>query len=305
MSETPSSLQCIRALFPELPDPPIPDEDDEDYEPTPYEVAVASYRALDRGAPLTIPPPPTDPDIVHPNVRDAIEADSDVSTLLNAMPSTYDPVTKFYTVVGALFPLWLQLEKYMGPRVLDQAKLSLATICDLAQPFTLPAPEPIQVGGPPVAIPPTSGTPSAPVADAVMAEASPDRAVTPTPRPKEKGKMKAKVTPSPVPPPTVPPTAQPPTASAQGPKAPKAMQKVHASHAPPPPLSYAKVAAPSLLVLIPPPSPTIWLIPTFLVHPSSLKRPRSGVGLTKHHPLCPAFLSWNPSLPSSTTHASL
>ena len=32
------SLQHIRALFPETPDPPIPDEDDKDYEP-PY-----SYR---------------------------------------------------------------------------------------------------------------------------------------------------------------------------------------------------------------------------------------------------------------------
>ena len=119
-----------------------------------------------------------------------------------------------------------------------------AAICDLAQPFTLPAPEPIQVSSPPVAIPPTPGTPPAPVADAVMAEASPDCTVTPTPRPKEKGKMKAKVTPSPAPPPTIPPTAQPPTASAQAPKAPKATQKAHASHAPPPPPSYAKAAAP-------------------------------------------------------------
>ena len=32
--------------------------------------------------------------------------------------------------------------------------------------------------------------------------------------------------------------------------------------------------------LIPPPSPTIWLIPTLLVHLSSLKRPCLGVGLT-------------------------
>ena len=127
MSVNPS-LQCIHALFPETPDPPIPDEDDEDYEPAPYEAAIASYRALDQGAPLTIPPPPTDPDVVHPNVRDAIEADSDVGALLNAMPSTYDPVTKFHTVVGALFPLWLQLEKYVGPYVLDQAKLSLAAV---------------------------------------------------------------------------------------------------------------------------------------------------------------------------------
>ena len=77
-----------------------------------------------------------------------------------------------------------------------------------------------------------------------MAEASPDCAVTLTPRPKEKGKMKAKVVPSPAPPPTVPPTAQPPTASAQAPKAPKATQKAHASHTPPPSPSYAKAAAP-------------------------------------------------------------
>ena len=82
------------------------------------------------------------------------------------------------------------------------------------------------------------------VADAVMAEASLDHAVTPTPCLKEKGKMKAKVTPSPAPPPTAPPTAQPPPASAPAPKAPKAMQKVHASHTPPSPPSYAKVAAP-------------------------------------------------------------
>ena len=182
MSTNPS-LQCIRALFPKTPDPPIPDEDDEDYEPAPYEAAVASYRALDRGAPLTIPPLPTNPDVIHPNVRDAIEADSDVGTLLNAMPSTYDPVTKFHTVVSALFPLWLQLEKYVGPRVLDQAKLSLAAICDLAKPFTLPAPTPIWVNNPPVVIPPTPGTPPVQAADAVMAEASPDRAVTPTPCP--------------------------------------------------------------------------------------------------------------------------
>ena len=99
------SFQCIHALFPETPDPPIPDEDDKEDEPTPYEVAVASYRALDCGAPLSTPPIPTDPDIVHPNVREAIEADSDVGTLINAMPSSYDPVTKFHTVVGALFPL--------------------------------------------------------------------------------------------------------------------------------------------------------------------------------------------------------
>ena len=191
--------------------PPDPiDNEDEDYVPTPYEVAVASYRALDRGAPLTIPPPPTNPNVVHPNVREAIEADSNVGTLLNAMPSFYDPVTKFHTVVGALFPLWLQLEKYMGPNVLDQAKLSLAAICNLAEPFTLLTPEPIRVNGPPVVIPPTPGTPPAYITDAIMAEASLDRAVTLTPCPKEKGKMKAKATPSPAPPPAAPPTAQPP-----------------------------------------------------------------------------------------------
>ena len=238
------SFQCIRALFPEPPDPPISDEDDEDYEPAPYEVAVASYHALDRGAPLSTPPIPTNPDVVHPNVREAIEADSNVGALINTMPSSYDPVTKFHTVVGALFPLWLQLEKYGRPHILDQAKLSLAALCDLAKPFTLPAPEPIRINDPSVVIPPTPGTPPAQVADAVMAEASPDCAVTPTPRPKEKGKMKAKVTPSPAPPPTAPPTTQPPAASAPAPKVPKATQKAHASYAPPPPPSYAKVMAP-------------------------------------------------------------
>ena len=123
------------------------------------------------------------------------------------MPFSYNLVTKFHTVVGGLFPLWLQLEKYAGPLVLDQAKLSLATICDLAEPFTYPAPEPIQVLDPPVVIPPTSGSPPAPVTDAVMAEAFSDHAVTPTPHPKEKGKMKAKAMPSPTPTSTLPPTA--------------------------------------------------------------------------------------------------
>ena len=132
----------------------------------------------------------------------------------------------------------------MRPHILAQAKLSLAAICNLAEPFTLPAPEPIQVLDPPVVIPPTPGFPPAQVADAIMAEASPDHAVTPTPHPKEKGKMKAKAMPSPAPPPTIPPTACPPAAPAQAPKAPKAMQKAHASHAPPPPPSYAAVAAP-------------------------------------------------------------
>ena len=203
-------FQRIRDSMPDLPDPPTPDdEDDGDYEPAPYEAAVASYRALDRGAPHSTPPLPTDPDVIHPNVREAIEADSDVGALLNAMPSSYDPVTKFHTAVGALFPLWLQLEKYDRPDFLAQAKLSLAAICDLAKPFTLPAPEPIRVNDPPVVIPPTPGTPPVQVADAVMAEASPDRAVTPTPRPQEKGKMKAKATPSPAPPPAAPPTAPP------------------------------------------------------------------------------------------------
>ena len=57
--------------------------------------------------------------------------------------------------------------------------------------------------------------------------------------------MKAKAMPSPAPPPTtIPPTALPPAASASAPKVPKAMQKAHASHAPPPPPSYTKVAAP-------------------------------------------------------------
>ena len=158
MSVNPS-LQCIHALFPEIPNPPIPDEDDEDYEPAPYEAAVASYHALNCGAPLSTPPIPTDPDVIHPNVREAIEADSDVGALINAMPSSYDPVTKFHTVVSALFPLWLQLEKYGRPHILAQVKLSLATICDLTEPFTLPAPEPIWVNDPPVVIPPTPGTP--------------------------------------------------------------------------------------------------------------------------------------------------
>ena len=225
------------------PSDPI-NNDDKDYEPAPYEAAVASYHALNCGAPLSIPPIPTNPDVVHPNVREAIEADSNVGALLNTMPSLYDPVTKFHTVVSTLFPLWLQLKKYMGPYVLDQAKLSLATICDLTEPFTLPAPEPIQVNDPPVIIPPTPGTPSAQVADAVMAKASLACAVTPTSRLKEKGKMKAKATPSLAPPPTAPPTAQPPATLALAPKAPKATQKVHASHAPPPPPSYTKVMAP-------------------------------------------------------------
>ena len=109
------------------------------------------------------PPIPTDPDIVHPNVREAIKADSNVGTLINAMPSLYDPVIKFHTVVGALFPLWLQLEKYRRPHILDQAKLSLAAICDLAEPFTLPALKPIWINDPPVIIPPTPGTPPAQV----------------------------------------------------------------------------------------------------------------------------------------------
>ena len=243
MSNFPS-LQGFLASVPETPDPPIPNKDDKDYEPAPYEVAVASYHALNQRASLSIPPPPTDPNIVHPNVREAIKADSNVGTCLNAMPSSYDPVTKFHTMISALFSLWLQLEKYVGPLILDQAKLSLAAICNIAEPFAHPAPEPIWVNDPPVVIPPTPGTPPAQVADAVMAKASPDCAVTLTPHLKEKGKMKAKAMPSSAPPPSLPPTAQPSATLAQAPKAPNATHKAYASHAPPPPLSYAKVAAP-------------------------------------------------------------
>ena len=61
----------------------------------------------------------------------------------------------------------------------------------------------------------------------------------------------------------------------------------------------------SLLEPIPPPSPTIWLIPTFLVHPSSLKRPRSGVGLTQCRPILLMSLTSIPSLSSSMTRRSL
>ena len=99
------SLRGFLASLPSTPDPVDPNEDDEDYEPAPYEVAVASYHAPNCGAPLSIPPPPIDPDIIHPNVREAIKADSNVSALLNTMPSSYNPVIKFHTVVSTLFPL--------------------------------------------------------------------------------------------------------------------------------------------------------------------------------------------------------
>ena len=119
MSNFPS-LQGFLASVPELPDPNIPNEnDDKDYVPTPYKIAVALYCALAQEDSLCIPPPPDDPNIVHPNVREAIKDDSNVGALLNTIPFSYNPVTKFHTVVSALFPLWLQLEKYVGPLVLD------------------------------------------------------------------------------------------------------------------------------------------------------------------------------------------
>ena len=108
-----------------------------------------------------------------------------------------------------------------------------------------------------------------------MAEASPDHAVTPTPRLKEKGKMKAKAMPSPAPPSTAPPTApstaQPPAASALAPKAPKATQKAHTSHAPSPPPSYAKVVAPRLTWLKPVTRPSLVISLHNLQHHSTLQ----------------------------------
>ena len=106
------------------PDPVTPaEENDEDYEPTPYKAAVASYcgPSLPVEGSLQTPSAPTDPLIIHPNIREAIEADSNVGALINTMPSSYDPVIKFHTVVGTLFPLWLQIEKYAVPLILDQA----------------------------------------------------------------------------------------------------------------------------------------------------------------------------------------
>ena len=80
-----------------------------------------------------------------------------------------------------------------------------------------------------------------------MAEASLDCTVTLTPHLKEKGKMKAKTMLSPAPIPTLPPpTAQLPMQQPKSPQVPKATCKAHASHASPPPPSYAKVVAPRL-----------------------------------------------------------
>jgi hypothetical protein len=59
--------------------------------------------------------------------------------------------------VAALFPLWLQLKAFAGPAVIAQARQALESLCRLAKPFTIPAPQLVQSAPLPAVIPPTSG----------------------------------------------------------------------------------------------------------------------------------------------------